>query len=70
MKELEVEIGDYDSILINSGGIQPVVIRKEYGPTVCDSIRVRLDLSTWEWVFAQSDDEVDWFEVGRSPSSL
>ena len=72
MKELEIEIGDYDSISINSGGSQPVTIHKEYGPTVIDSVRIHLDTSTYEWVFEQEKcrydevDSVEWIEVGRS----
>lgn len=69
-KRLHAQIKSETEVEIQVGVKDIVEIEKLYGPLVFQSIRVKLDLDTCEWIIERQDAGITWREVARIPGQL
>lgn len=67
---LHALIRSSEDVALQVGTKDTVEIQKDYGPLVFQSIRVKLDLDTCEWIIERQDAGINWREVTRIPGQL
>lgn len=68
----EVDFGGIGAEVKIFVGVMPdIIINKLYGPTAACDLKVRIDLTTGEWVIEReryiNDETAEWVEVVRIP---